>query len=83
MAAEVSLYQRSRAAVGAHAIASREIALAIDARDASQFEFWQRIACACIAEHEECDAAIRAGVEAYLGFSGLQTGNSDLHQLEA
>jgi len=83
MAAEISLQQRSQSVVAAHAIAIREAASATARREPQLYAFWQEIARACVAEFEECDAAIRAGVEAYLGFSGLQTGNSDIHALEA
>ncbi|GEM_PF-6407848 len=83
MPTEISLYQRAHAATQAHAVAIREGAAAWDHKQPQLAAFWQEIARACVAEFEECDAAIRAGVEAYLGFSGLQTGNSDLYQLEA
>ncbi|OUL25859.1 hypothetical protein BV378_14075 [Nostoc sp. RF31YmG] len=83
MSADVSLYQRSHAAMEAHAVAIREGATAWDRKQPQLFAFWQDIARACVAEFEECDAAIRAGVEAYLGFSDLQTGNADLYPLEA
>ena len=83
MSAEASLHERSLAAMKAHAIAIREGSSAWARNEPQLYAFWQDIARACVSEFEECDAAISAGVEAYLGFSGLQTGNSDLFPLEA
>jgi len=80
---DATLQERCRVAVDAHAMAIRESKVAALRGEHQLLAFWNEIARACVAEFEECDAALRAGVEAFLGFAGLQTGNSDLYQLEA
>lgn len=83
MAREVTIRDRVRVAFDCHTRAYENRETCRKQGDWVMTAFWNAIAQCCLAEIEECSAALTAGLEAIAPIPGLLSGNADIHPQES